>query len=267
MDTTMYLQVPDQEVTDKYTASIELSNACRQFYKSRVEAANCIKTRWERHSQTHVSRRTNDNDIRSAGDSCNNTRTERKQRNSIDEAMEKLRTEMASLMDQDLSLMRQLLTLNETIEELKWQRRYYYSRRSLPDSSQELDASDCSVSDTEMYDSDDDRLLSNDTTTGTTTVTTVPKLSISSPCKSTHATISSSCKSAHSGNSSRRKHGVPEYGGELKLGGGYCSGVEGKRCVDTQVLVNGSTVKVYHGEQNSFDSGIHESSSEDDASV
>ncbi|KAK7490480.1 hypothetical protein BaRGS_00018266 [Batillaria attramentaria] len=161
-------------------------------------------------------------------------------------------------MDQDLSLMKQLLTLNETIEELKWQRRYYYSRRSLPDSSQELDQSDCSVSDTEMYDSEDDRVVANDTNlTGTTTVTTMPKLTISSPCKSTHA--------GHT--STRRKHGVGEYS-EVKhtmVGG---SVVEGKRCVDTQILMNGSTVKVYHGEQNSFDSGIHEPSScEDDLSV
>ncbi|KAK7490484.1 hypothetical protein BaRGS_00018270 [Batillaria attramentaria] len=94
MDTTMCLQVPDQEGTDKYTASIELSNACRQFYKSRVEAANCIKTRWERNA-AHVTRRTSGNDNDHTGNR-DNSNTSRKQRNSIDEAMEKLRTEMAS---------------------------------------------------------------------------------------------------------------------------------------------------------------------------
>ncbi|KAL8604724.1 hypothetical protein ACOMHN_017683 [Nucella lapillus] len=36
----------------------------------------------------------------------------------------------ASLMEQDLSLMKQLLTLNEEIEELKWRRRYCWSRTS-----------------------------------------------------------------------------------------------------------------------------------------
>nr|KAG5702167.1 hypothetical protein BaRGS_033879 [Batillaria attramentaria] len=80
------------EGTDKYTASIELSNACRQFYKSRVEAANCIKTRWERNA-AHVTRRTSGNDNDHTGNR-DNSNTSRKQRNSIDEAMEKLRTEM-----------------------------------------------------------------------------------------------------------------------------------------------------------------------------
>ena len=31
---------------DKYTAAIELSNKCREFYNSRLEAANSIKSRW-----------------------------------------------------------------------------------------------------------------------------------------------------------------------------------------------------------------------------
>lgn len=90
MDTERFLTVPDMNDTamDKYTASIELSNACRQFYKSRVEAAHCIKSRWERHSS--LCRTGNDND-RPADNS-----TTRRQRNSIDVAMDKLRTEMVS---------------------------------------------------------------------------------------------------------------------------------------------------------------------------
>ena len=90
MDTERFLKVPDQNDTaiDKYAASIELSNACRQFYKSRVEAAHCIKSRWERHS-SH--RSGNDND-RPADDNS----TQRRQKNSIDKAMDRLRTEMVS---------------------------------------------------------------------------------------------------------------------------------------------------------------------------
>ena len=38
-------------------------------------------------------------------------------------------------MDQDLSLMKSLLTLNEAIEDLKWQKKYYHSEDSVPDSS------------------------------------------------------------------------------------------------------------------------------------
>lgn len=96
MDTDRLLKVPDQNETsmDKYTASIELSNACRQFYKSRVEAADCIKSRWERHAQ-HTRSPGNDND-RPADD---NSTAQRRQRNSIDEAMDKLRTEMVSGWD------------------------------------------------------------------------------------------------------------------------------------------------------------------------
>ncbi|GFN89413.1 hypothetical protein PoB_001591900 [Plakobranchus ocellatus] len=74
-------------------------------------------------------------------------------------------------MEQDLSLMKQLLTLNETIEELKWQRQYYScstSYASLSPSGRLLSSSSWrpgedgqgsstwSVSDTEMYESDDD---------------------------------------------------------------------------------------------------------------
>lgn len=59
-----------------------------------------------------------------------------------------------SLMDQDLSLMKQLLVLNETIEELKWKRRCSYD--SMPDSSAELDVSDWSLSDNDLFESCDD---------------------------------------------------------------------------------------------------------------
>lgn len=58
-------------------------------------------------------------------------------------------------MDQDLSLMKQLLTLNEAIEDLKWQSRN--NSRSFSTSSCDLCGSDLSVSDTEMvFHSDDE---------------------------------------------------------------------------------------------------------------
>ena len=60
-------------------------------------------------------------------------------------------------MDQDLSLMKQLLTLNEAIEDLKVKRLYHVSKDSLRGSSHDvLNASDLSVSETDMFDSDVD---------------------------------------------------------------------------------------------------------------
>ncbi|XP_076439919.1 uncharacterized protein LOC143279698 [Babylonia areolata] len=243
MDTTeVHHKLAAAQIIDKYTESIELSNACREFYKSRVEAAHCIKTKWEKQAhQTDRCTAANDNDrpsesqnsITTTSSNCdNNSTAHRRQRSSIDVAMDKLRAEMSSLMDQDLSLMKQLLTLNETIEDLKWQRRYYSTSRS----SADLDDSECSISDTEMYESDEDLFLHPATTTATTTT--------SSDSSSTVVT-SSSC----------RKHSVTGHKGE-------------RRCSESTVLVGESAVKVYHGEQDSFDSGIHEScSSEEEASL
>jgi len=59
-------------------------------------------------------------------------------------------------MDQDLSLMKQLLTLNEAIEDLKTKRLYHLSKDSLRASSQDMHASDWSVSETDMFGTDDE---------------------------------------------------------------------------------------------------------------
>lgn len=59
-------------------------------------------------------------------------------------------------MDQDLSLMKQLLTLNEAIEDLKSRRLYHVSKDSLRASSQDMHASDWSVSETDMFETDDE---------------------------------------------------------------------------------------------------------------
>lgn len=165
----------------------------------------------------------------------------------------------ASLMDQDLSLMKQLLTLNETIEELKWQRRYYYSKTSVRGSSQDLDHSDWSVSDTEMYDSDEDIATKTATTTTTTTAS--------------HSQVSSSRQlpviSLSSTTTNRRKcETVQAFDATSGLVvKAQSSDSNNKRYVDTQILVNGSSIKIYHGEQDSFDSGIHESTGEEDSSM
>ena len=73
-------------------------------------------------------------------------------------------------MDQDLSLMKQLLTLNEAIEDIKWQRNYYSSQSSMAASSCDLNESDWSVSETDMFGSESDDL--DKQTTVTPSVTT-----------------------------------------------------------------------------------------------
>ncbi|KAK3102850.1 hypothetical protein FSP39_014414 [Pinctada imbricata] len=91
----------ESEEMDQYVASIELSNKCREFYHKRMESAESMKQRLSPKSKTG-------------------------KKSSLDLAFEKLGKEMSSLMDQDLSLMKQLLMLNESIEELKWKRRCSY---------------------------------------------------------------------------------------------------------------------------------------------
>ncbi|XP_069128066.1 uncharacterized protein T25D10.4-like [Argopecten irradians] len=131
MDTTCGDFNPALDNSDKYTESIELSNKCREFYRRRMENMEMSK---QRLSPTFRP-------------------TPRNKKSSIDVAMEKLGSEMTSLMDQDMSLMKQLLMLNEAIEELKFHRRY--SNSSLPDSSCDLDSDDGSMSETDMFGSDD----------------------------------------------------------------------------------------------------------------
>ncbi|OWF38136.1 uncharacterized protein LOC110466649 [Mizuhopecten yessoensis] len=131
----------DMSGSDKYTASIEFSNACREFYIKRVKATENLKDQ-----------------IRIKSDIETKQRMPKSQQpaSSIESAMDKLRREMASLMDQDLSLMKQLLTLNETIEDIKSRRLYGVSKESLCQSNGDLGGSRDSFSDMDLYDSDEE---------------------------------------------------------------------------------------------------------------
>ncbi|XP_046566772.1 leucine rich adaptor protein 1-like [Haliotis rubra] len=219
LDTKAMLQVPSEDGFDKYTASIELSNACRQFYKSRVETAEAMKEKWDKTPSTTT-------------DANGNGR----QKNSIDKAMETLRAEMASLMDQDLSLMKQLLTLNETIEDLKWQRKYYYSKSDLQTSSCDMEGSDWSVSETEMYESDSD----------------VPTKYPSPSNLSLEGNSNTDNDYPPRCTSSRQQINLNNVCNNSNL-------FEKSKKLDSQCLMNGSSF-ICHSEQNSFDSGIHEPS-------
>ena len=130
-------------------------------------------------------------------------------------------------MDQDLSLMKQLLTLNEAIEDLKVKRMYHVSKDSLRASSQELHVSDWSVSETDMFDSEDN----------------LSKKVYSKPVSSTHSLpIPMSVKSSVS---------------ETKLEVSKTTNTEQtvQRKCDITIMVNGAPLKVRHGPQNSLDSG------------
>ena len=69
-DTKDTLTVLPEAVQDDYTASIELSNACREFYRNRVKATENFKQ------------------------NIGNNKATTYRRTSIDDAMEKLRNEM-----------------------------------------------------------------------------------------------------------------------------------------------------------------------------
>ncbi|CAG2229432.1 unnamed protein product [Mytilus edulis] len=119
------------DTVDKQCESIDFSNSCRQFYMTRLKATEDFK--------------------RQAAQSNASCQQDSKRKTTkIDSAMETLRTEMASLMDQDLSLMKQLLTLNETIEEIKFKRLHGSNSNSMGTSSCNLDNSEWYVGDNEV---------------------------------------------------------------------------------------------------------------------
>lgn len=122
-------------------------------------------------------------------------------------------------MDQDLCLMKQLLTLNETIEDIKTRRLYSGSQNSLKASSVNFGGSEDSLSETDMYAPDDGVLDLKEPTLP------LPKIRIEStdPVKSCDNDL------------------------------GKC--VQNSKFVDTQMLVNGKAVHVVHGVQRSVDSG------------
>ena len=105
---------------NKYEESVDFQNECRHFYLNRVKATERFK------------KKLNDEDSKDSKEEKNTP---------LSAALSKLRVEMASLVDQDMSLMKQLLTLNETIEELKNKRLYGVNKGSLDDSTCQLDKS------------------------------------------------------------------------------------------------------------------------------
>ena len=123
-------------------------------------------------------------------------------------------------MDQDLSLMKQLLTLNEAIEELKVKRLYHVSKDSLRASSQELHASDWSISETDMYDTDEECEKTLKCVKDRLSTSSIPV-----PVNSSSVSVDSSVSAEYS------------------------------RQSDITIMVNGSPVKVHHGQQSSVDSG------------
>ncbi|XP_062589691.1 uncharacterized protein LOC134251308 [Saccostrea cucullata] len=200
MENNNYLSVPD----DHYSAAIDFSNACREFYINRKKATESFKEQMkeeEKSKQEKVLQR---------------------KRSSIDVAMETLRKEMASLMDQDLCLMKQLLTLNETIEDIKTRRWYSASQNSLQASSVNLRGSDDSLSETDMYAPDEGILDVKES------ILTVPKIHIES---------------------ADQVKSIDEVKDNF---------VQKSKFLDTKMSVNGKSVHIVHGAQSSVDSGYGE---------
>nr|XP_022318092.1 uncharacterized protein LOC111121219 [Crassostrea virginica]XP_022318207.1 uncharacterized protein LOC111121295 [Crassostrea virginica] len=124
---------PDSDDVSEYEESITFHNACREFYRNRKDATESFKSSMEREKERETAVH------------------QRKKTTSIDDAMQRLRREMASLMDQDLTLMEQLLTLNEKIEDIKVKRLYGSSRESFHSSCDLNSGSDWSLPDSNVY--------------------------------------------------------------------------------------------------------------------
>ncbi|XP_021378880.1 uncharacterized protein LOC110466617 [Mizuhopecten yessoensis] len=93
-------------VVDRCLDGININNSCRQVYLRRMESIEECK-RATKKTDTH------------------------KTTSTIDAALMKLRIEMVDLMDQDVGLMRQMLILNEKVEELKANNICQISKESL----------------------------------------------------------------------------------------------------------------------------------------
>ncbi|KAH9493158.1 hypothetical protein Btru_022503 [Bulinus truncatus] len=129
------IQVEDENnVLTKYTDPIDLSNACREFYQSRLEMTKAMKTQW-----------TSPTTISGDGHQPVDNRKHVNNKVSLDAAIQVLKHEMASLMEQDLHLMKQMLTLNEEIEDLKWRKRHAWGEMSSSFYSSDMIQSNISV--------------------------------------------------------------------------------------------------------------------------
>lgn len=156
-------------------------------------------------------------------------------------------------MDQDLSLMKQLLTLNEAIEDLKFRRNNYYSKNSMQGSSCEFSESDWSVSGPDMHDHE---LESKWKYPASPRVSRQPRFGrqIGSgniaewPEDSLHHTRLNALRYSRTGILASRP-----------------STHDSKKFTEPEIVVSNSTERT--SEQNSFDSGIDEPSATSEANV
>lgn len=238
MERTDEFEVTDNnhmtKASDKYTDSIDLSNACREFYQSRKRAAEVVKEKLATSGRQRTT----------------------KKKTSIDVAMETLRTEMTGLMDQDLSLMKQLLTLNEAIEDLKWQRKYYHSQSSMPESSCDLNESDWSVSETDMFGSENEVLKKYPTSSSLSTTSHVIRREVCNADDTEREYLFSASSEINGNKKDGDKTQKISTNNQT-----FVVPIETRNFLELptelDLFLNGTT-KFCHEEQNSFDSGIHE---------
>lgn len=147
-------------------------------------------------------------------------------------------------MDQDLSLMKQLLTLNETIEEIKF-KRLHANKSHLQVSSPDFDesGSDWSISDTDMYDKE--YMLEQ-----------LSKDALNDNIECGHYLSNKYQTNVYGQQSKNTK--------ELHVPHIQINGNEydySRRCSAPEVNINGKQLRIVHGCQNSIDSGYDESDS------
>ncbi|WAR24320.1 hypothetical protein MAR_037989 [Mya arenaria] len=141
-------------IMDPHTAAIDLSNNCRKFYFNHIKSAEAIKkaVRAAKHNRARE---------KMEGHKCS----------TLDTAMDRLRAEMADLMEQDLSLMSQMLKLNDKIEDIKAHVSY---RNRLDAFGSSMSTSE--VSDSEYSDTEESRLDLYNASTGSYRMKTLKSL-------------------------------------------------------------------------------------------
>lgn len=174
--------------------------------------------------------------------------------------------------------MKQLLTLNETIEELKWQRQHYNSSSSWASfsASRNMD-SNCSVSDTQMYESEEEEedfgsahhasfsSLQTRHVTGSTWLSS----------RNARKTFRDFQKISAQSENSLEENAVPPVSSmsitvpctRINLpvkDSNLASTTDQRFTADHHLIASGPIIVHHEREQNSFDSGIHESTSGDE---
>lgn len=144
--------------------------------------------------------------------------------------------------------MKQLLTLNEQIEELKWQRKYCgHSKGSLTGSSCNLDSSICTLSDGDLLDRVEEELPSKYPTPSTLSLCHELNVPNEDDFDDNFHTRTGSSTASDLSSSDELANSATELRSRSTKG---CTGQGGED--------SNPSYRITHNEQQSFDSGIHD---------